>query len=151
MRPARRAHRDAEQGVGDQQDSVAASVVTPMFHLKYKLDEKGEHLFRQQPDQYLQGAGAHAAARSSAGVFALHRSDRPNDALSTDRIGNPTLKPELATGFDLAYERYSRRRGASATVFYRRVQDLIRNRTTLETVSWASVPRYVTRPVNFES
>ena len=38
-----------EQGVGDQQDSVAASVVTPMFHLKYKLDEKGEHLFRSSP------------------------------------------------------------------------------------------------------
>jgi outer membrane receptor for ferrienterochelin and colicins len=31
------------------------------------------------------------------------------------------------------------------------VQDLIRNRTTLESVSWASVPRYVSRPVNFDS
>jgi outer membrane receptor for ferrienterochelin and colicins len=31
------------------------------------------------------------------------------------------------------------------------VQDLIRNRTTLESVSWSTVPRYVGRPVNFDS
>ncbi|MGL5004000.1 MAG: TonB-dependent receptor domain-containing protein, partial [Casimicrobium sp.] len=77
---------------------------------------------------------------------------KPNDALSTDRIGNPTLKPELATGFDIAYERYFPGGGvASATVFYRHVKDLIRNRTTLENTSWATVPRYVSRPVNFDS
>ena len=140
------------KGVGDQQDSVAASVVTPMFHLKYKLDEKGEHLFRSSlTSTFKAPEPMQLLARPQ--VSSLYTDlTRPNDALSADRIGNPTLKPELATGFDLAYERYFPGGGvASATVFYRRVQDLIRNRTTLEAVSWASVPRYVTRPVNFES
>lgn len=129
-----------------------ATVVTPMFHLKYKLDEKGEHLFRSsltstfkapEPMQLL-------ARPQVSGLYT--DLTKPNDALSTDRIGNPKLKPELATGFDIAYERYFPGGGvASATVFYRHVKDLIRNRTTLESTSWATVPRYVTRPVNFDS
>ncbi|MGL5003160.1 MAG: TonB-dependent receptor plug domain-containing protein, partial [Casimicrobium sp.] len=32
--------------VGEAVDAEPATVLTPMFHLKYKLDEKGEHLFR---------------------------------------------------------------------------------------------------------
>jgi outer membrane receptor for ferrienterochelin and colicins len=138
--------------VGETLNAEPATVISPMFHLKYKLDDKGEHLFRSsltstfkapEPTQLL--------ARPQ--VSALYTDlTKPNDALSTDRIGNPSLKPELATGFDLAYERYFPGGGvASATVFYRHVRDLIRNRTTLETTSWATVPRYVSRPVNFDS
>jgi outer membrane receptor for ferrienterochelin and colicins len=138
--------------LGETVNAEPATVITPMFHLKYKLDEKGEHLFRSsltstfkapEPTQLL--------ARPQ--VSALYTDlTKPNDALSADRIGNPKLKPELATGFDIAYERYFPGGGvASATVFYRHVQDLIRNRTTLESTSWATVPRYVSRPVNFDS
>jgi iron complex outermembrane receptor protein len=123
-----------------------------MFHLKYKLDEKGEHLFRSSlTSTFKAPEPMQLLARPQ--VSALYTDlTKPNDALSSDRIGNPLLKPELATGFDLAYERYFPGGGvASATVFYRHVQDLIRNRTTLETVSWATAPRYVSRPVNFDS
>jgi outer membrane receptor for ferrienterochelin and colicins len=138
--------------VGESFNAEPATVITPMFHLKYKLDEKGEHLFRSsltstfkapEPMQLL-------ARPQVSGLYT--DLTKPNDALSTDRIGNPTLKPELATGFDIAYERYFPGGGvASATVFYRHVKDLIRNRTALENTSWATVPRYVSRPVNFDS
>lgn len=138
--------------LGESSNAKPANVVTPMFHLKYKLDEKGEHLFRSSlTSTFKAPEPMQLLARPQ--VSALYTDlTKPNDALSSDRIGNPLLKPELATGFDLAYERYFPGGGvASATVFYRHVQDLIRNRTTLETVSWATAPRYVSRPVNFDS
>jgi outer membrane receptor for ferrienterochelin and colicins len=138
--------------VGENFSAEPANVVSPMFHLKYKLDEKGEHLIRSsltstfkapEPPQLL--------ARPLISPLYTDLT-KPNDAVSSDRVGNPKLKPELATGFDVAYERYFPGGGvASATVFYRHVKDLIRNRTTLENVSYATVPRYVAQPVNFES
>ncbi len=138
--------------VGETFNPEPATVVTPMFHLKCKLDENGEHLFRSSLTSTFKAPDPlQLLARPQ--VSSLYTNlTQPNDALSTDRNGNPKLKPELATGFDIAYERYFPGGGvASATVFYRHVKDLIRNRTTLENVSWATVPRYVTRPVNFDS
>jgi iron complex outermembrane receptor protein len=75
---------------------------------------------------------------------------RANTELSPDRMGNPALLPELATGLDIALENYLPAGGLiSVGVFYRQVNDLIRNVTRLQTVSWASTPRWVTAPVNF--
>ena len=73
----------------------------------------------------------------------------PNVVNYPDRMGNPELKPEVARGLELAYENYLSKGGIiSANFFYRRIQDLIRNEAQLETVSWASVPRWVSRPRN---
>jgi iron complex outermembrane receptor protein len=72
-----------------------------------------------------------------------------NTPTSPDRAGNPNLKPELATGIDLAAERYLAAGGVlSANIFYRQISDYMRSVTTLETVSWAPVPRWVSRPQN---
>jgi len=72
-----------------------------------------------------------------------------NIATSPDRAGNPELKPELAHGIDLAYEKYLGKGGVlSVNLFQRRIRDLIRTITTLENVSWADVPRWVARPQN---
>jgi iron complex outermembrane receptor protein len=73
----------------------------------------------------------------------------PNTPTSPDRAGNPYLRPELATGIDLAAERYLVAGGVlSANLFYRQISDYMRNVTTLESVSWAPVPRWVSRPQN---
>jgi outer membrane receptor for ferrienterochelin and colicins len=73
-----------------------------------------------------------------------------NTSASPDRAGNPTLKPEIANGIDLAYENYLKAGGVvSVNFFTRQIKDLIRNVTALETVSWATTPRYVSRPQNF--
>jgi outer membrane receptor for ferrienterochelin and colicins len=75
-----------------------------------------------------------------------------NEAATADRAGNVALKPETARGIDLAYEKYLKSGGIlSANLFVRKINDLIRNVTTLETVTWAPVPRFVSRPQNLDS
>jgi iron complex outermembrane receptor protein len=72
-----------------------------------------------------------------------------NTPTSPDRAGNPALRPELATGIDVALERYLPGGGLlSANVFHRRVTDLMRTLTTLETVPGFATPRWVARPRN---
>jgi iron complex outermembrane receptor protein len=66
-----------------------------------------------------------------------------------DRVGNPDLLPELATGIDLGLERYLDGGGVlSANVFRRNIQDLIRYQTRLQAVSWSSEQRWVSSPQN---
>lgn len=72
-----------------------------------------------------------------------------NTPTNVDRAGNPSLKPELATGLDVAFERYLPGSGlVSANLFHRQISNYMRSETTLETVSWANVPRYVSRMQN---
>jgi outer membrane receptor for ferrienterochelin and colicins len=75
--------------------------------------------------------------------------DGPNEATFPDRAGNPDLKPELATGIDLAFEHYPAGGGVlSASIFRRQIRDLMRSITELESVSWSPVPRWVSRTRN---
>ncbi|NIA53184.1 TonB-dependent receptor [Massilia sp. TW-1] len=70
-----------------------------------------------------------------------------NDATRPDRTGNPHLKPELATGIDVAYEHYVGRSGIlSASAFARNIDDLQRRTTML--AQTASGPRWVSTPIN---
>ncbi|MEH6433536.1 TonB-dependent receptor plug domain-containing protein [Massilia sp. DD77] len=70
-----------------------------------------------------------------------------NSFVRPDRSGNPDLKPELATGIDLAYEHYIGRTGiVSASGFVRDVDDLIRR--AVSEVPTAQGPRWISRPVN---
>jgi iron complex outermembrane receptor protein len=64
-----------------------------------------------------------------------------NDATRPDRTGNPHLKPELATGIDLAYEHYLSKSGLlSASGFVRNIEDLMRRQTVLNGARWVSTP-----------
>lgn len=75
--------------------------------------------------------------------------DGPNEATAPDRVGHASLRPELATGIDLAWEHYPAGGGViSASVFHRRIRDLMRSVTTLEDVPWSPVPRWVARTTN---
>ncbi|MFY7864283.1 MAG: TonB-dependent receptor plug domain-containing protein [Roseateles sp.] len=140
----------------EQQFSNVSTVVTPLWHLNYKLDPKGRDLIRasltrsyKAPD--LNALLARPLTNSVKPVFGPDGvTPLPNDELNPDRAGNPNLKPELATGLDIAFEKYLSGGGmASVGVFYRSINDLIRNRVALETVDWSSLQRYVSRPVNF--
>ncbi len=72
-----------------------------------------------------------------------------NSATNPDVSGNPNLKPETATGLDVAVERYLPQGGVlSASVFHRRVQNLIRNVTTQEAGGrWLSSPQNISEAV----
>jgi iron complex outermembrane receptor protein len=64
-----------------------------------------------------------------------------NDATRPDRTGNPNLKPELATGIDLAYEHYLGKSGLlSASAFVRNIDDLMRRQTVFTGSRWVSTP-----------
>jgi iron complex outermembrane receptor protein len=64
-----------------------------------------------------------------------------NDATRPDRTGNPNLKPELATGLDVAVEHYLGKSGLlSASGFVRNIDDLMRRQTVLLGSRWVSTP-----------
>ncbi len=68
-----------------------------------------------------------------------------NSWTQPDRTGNPDLKPELATGIDVAFERYLDQGGVlSANVFHRKITDLIRYTTAYN----SATQRYISSPAN---
>jgi iron complex outermembrane receptor protein len=126
-----------------------SQVLSPLLHVNFKPDAKGRDVVRasitrsyKAPDLY-----AMLARPTLNSIYPLP--NQGNDSVAADRVGNPLLRPELATGLDLAYERYFSGGGMfSIGVFHRRVKDLVRNITTLENPAWATVPRWVSRPEN---
>jgi outer membrane receptor for ferrienterochelin and colicins len=128
--------------------SNRSSVTTPLLHLLYKPNPQGR-------DQVRLSLTRSYRSPSLGNLIAKPRySTRypvsgPNLPSGADRLGNPALLPELASGLDLAIERYLQGGGVlSANLFARRISNLIRSSTELETVSYSPVPRYVSRPKN---
>ena len=75
--------------------------------------------------------------------------DQPNVETYPDSAGNPVLKPELATGIDIALERYMEGGGVlSANLFHRNISNLIRSQVNQEAVPWSAYPRWVRRQRN---
>ena len=73
-----------------------------------------------------------------------------NSVTNPDVSGNPNLKPEIATGLDVAVERYLPQGGVlSASAFHRRVQNLIRNVTSFDssTQRWLSSPQNISEAI----
>lgn len=150
------------EGIETQSDAAnyavrnKSSVWTPLLHAVWKPEEKSRNqvrmsLTRSYRSPQLQDLIARPSINSeypcpSSGACGA------NTVQYADRSGNPDLRPEMATGVEVAFERYLAKGGLlSANFFYRHINDLIRTETRLETVSWASVPRWVARPQNIGS
>jgi len=128
----------------------SSSVLSPLAHVTYKFDAKGRDMVRASLTRSYRAPGiANLLARPTvAGAYT--DINAPNTELAPDRVGNPALAPELATGLDVAFEKYLAGGGMwSVGLFHRRISDLIRNVTTLRTVPYATVPRWVAQPQNF--
>ena len=125
-----------------------SSVWSPLVHAVWKPDPKGRDQVRVSLTRsYRSPTLANLIARPA--VNTRYPVPGPNTPTQADRAGNPNLKPELATGIDIAIERYLPGSGIlSANVFRRNISDTMRSVTTLETVSYANVPRWVTRAQN---
>ena len=125
-----------------------SSVWSPLVHAVWKPDPKGRDQVRVSLTRsYRSPTLANLIARPA--VNTRYPVPGPNTPTQADRAGNPNLKPELATGIDIAIERYLPGSGIlSANVFRRDISDTMRSVTTLETVSYANVPRWVTRAQN---
>ena len=141
------------EGIETRSDSDAyqvrnrSSVLTPLLHATWKPSEKSRDLFRSSLTRsYKAAALGDLIARPA---ISQRFPTGANEVSSPDRAGNPGLTPELARGFEIAYEHYLSRGGlVSANYFYRRIDDLIRNVVALEDVIWSSNKRWVTRPQN---
>ncbi|MFG6490427.1 TonB-dependent receptor plug domain-containing protein [Roseateles sp. BYS78W] len=144
--------KTVSEGAGSEFNSTS-KVTTPLLHLNFKPDPKGRDLIRgsltrsyKAPD--VQQLIARPTINTDYPVTG------PNVVVNTestpDRIGNPNLKPELATGLDLAYESYLPAGGlVSIGVFHRSITNLIRtDRPRLQAVSWAPTQRWVITQVN---
>lgn len=113
-----------------------SSVWSPLFQTLYKLpDTKGDQIRFAITRTY--------KAPSTQSVIPRRFTTANNSENEPDFQGNPDLKPELALGFDAAYEHYwdqGAMVSVSATV--RRIEDYTRNDTDLIGT------KYVSRPIN---
>jgi len=127
-----------------------SSVVTPVFHLNYKFDPAARDQIRGSITRSYKPPGLPTLVARPSVNRLFSDLTQTNNELAPDRTGNAKLLPELATGLDLAYEKYLADGGLlSIGVFHRQIDQLVRNVTSLKTVSWASAPRWVSEPVNF--
>ncbi|MBC7918228.1 MAG: TonB-dependent receptor [Rhodoferax sp.] len=132
---------------GDQEVSNTSNVLTPLLHAVWKFDPQSKDQVRfSLTRSYRSPDLGNLIARPSINSRYLGRGS--NVEMYPDRAGNPDLKPELASGLDVAFEHYIEGGLLSANVFYRTISNLIRSRTALESVSWADEPRWVSRPQN---
>jgi iron complex outermembrane receptor protein len=123
-----------------------SSVWTPLLHALWKPDPAKRDQVRMSLTRSYKTPTLHnLMARPISSGEVNSRPTRP------DRIGNPNLRPELATGIDVAFERYLTGGGLlSANIFRREITDLIRY-TVSEQIGpvWApKQTRWVSSPIN---
>jgi outer membrane receptor for ferrienterochelin and colicins len=137
---------------GDQADGSPArnlsNVWSPIVHAVWKPEPASRDQLRMSLTRSYRAPTLQSLiARPS--ISARYPVPGPNIPTSPDREGNPELRPELATGIDVAIERYLPGGGLfSANLFRRNIGNLIRSVTTLQAVAWANVPRWVAQPKN---
>lgn len=137
---------------GDRGEGVVrnrSQVWSPLLHALWKPDPRGRDQVRLSLSRSYRPASLNdLLARRVTNSLAP---SGPNTEDRADRAGNPLLRPELASGLELAYERYLPRGGMlSANLFYRDIQGLIRNLLAQETVLLDGQPtlRWTQRPQN---
>jgi iron complex outermembrane receptor protein len=117
-----------------------SKVWSPVLHVVWRIPEHDK-------DQIRASVTRSYKAPALNDLIAVPTISTYNDATRPDRTGNPNLKPELATGIDVAYEHYVGKSGIlSASGFARNIDDLQRRTTVL--AQTASGPRWVSAPIN---
>ena len=131
----------SEQGL----KSNTSSVWTPLLHALWKPDPtKRDQVRMSLTRSYKTPTLYNLVARPVP-------SREANSPTRPDRVGNPDLRPEMATGIDVAFERYLSGGGVlSANVFHRQITDLIRYTVAQQSSpSWApGQDRWVSSPIN---
>jgi iron complex outermembrane receptor protein len=118
----------------------SSSVWSPVLHTVYRIPGA-------KRDQVRASLTRSYKAPSVDDLIAAPSFTSDNHPTRPDRTGNPKLKPELATGIDLAYEHYLSRSGiVSASAFVRDIDDLMRRQTALQQTRIG--PRWVSTPSN---
>jgi iron complex outermembrane receptor protein len=117
-----------------------SSVWSPVLHTVYRIPGS-------KRDQVRASLTRSYKAPALGDLIAAPSFTSDNHPTRPDRTGNPDLKPELATGLDLAVEHYLSRSGIlSASAFVREIDNLMRRQTSLQATSIG--PRWVSTPMN---
>jgi len=120
--------------------SNTSKVFSPLLHAVWKIPG-------HEKDQVRASLTKSYKSPNVQDLIAAPFLSRLNSATSPDRVGNPNLKPELATGLDLAYEHYLGRNGIiSASGFVRDIDNLIRRELTQQQTDLGL--RWVSSPAN---
>jgi outer membrane receptor for ferrienterochelin and colicins len=115
----------------------SSSVWSPVLHGVWRLPG-------HEKDQLRMSLTHSYRAPAVGDLIAIPVLSHLNSATSPDRIGNPSLKPELSQGIDFAFEHYLPTGGLfSANLFARNINDLMRRETSLQ-----SNGRWISQPVN---
>ncbi len=123
-------------------------VTTPLGHLVWRFAAPSRDQVRLSLTQSYRPPNTDQLTTRPS-INSLYPATGSNLFSAADSVGNSRLKPERASGIDLAFERYLKSAGVmSVNFFVRDIKDVIRNITTLETESWSPAPRYVSRPQN---
>jgi len=127
-----------------------SSVLSPLAHVTYKFNPKSRDMIRASLTRSYKAPGLNTLLARPQINGAYTNTNLTNTPLAPDRMGNPALTPELATGIDIAYENYLTNDGIfSVGIFHRNLTNVVRNVTELRTVSWANAPRWISQPQNF--
>jgi outer membrane receptor protein involved in Fe transport len=121
-----------------------SSVWSPLLHVLWKLPAAQNAPGRGGSDQVrLALTRTYKAPTIAQLIPRRYATDNNNSPVNPDTQGNPALRPELAWGFDAAYEHYPAGGGLfSASVNLRRIADV-----TLDTL-FQSAGRWVSMPEN---
>ncbi len=132
-----------------------SGVWTPLVHAVFRPDPKKRDQIRMSLTRSYRTPTLHQLVARYVPALGTNSPTNP------DRTGNPDLRPELATGVELGFERYLEQGGLlSANLFHRNISDLIRNTTSLDCLtpgvgvcvsSPANVGDAVTRGVELEA
>lgn len=111
-----------------------SSVFSPIMQTLYKLpDRKGEQLRLALTRTY--------KAPSTQQLVPRRFTVIENTATTPDSTGNPELNPELATGIDVAYEKFwDRGASMSASASMRRISDYTRTGLRFTDGRWVQLP-----------
>ena len=132
-----------------EQISNRSAVFTPLAHMVWKLPDRPRDQVRLSLTRSYRSPDTNQLIARPTVSTLYPDLTLANQPTSPDRGGNARLKPELAWGLELGIEHYLDGGGLlSANVYLRRIDELIRTVRSLETVSYASVPRWVARPQN---
>jgi iron complex outermembrane receptor protein len=140
----------SESATTDSPVRNESSVLSPLAHVTYKFNPKSRDMIRASLTRSYKAPGLNTLLARPQINGAFTNTNLTNTPLAPDRMGNPALTPELATGLDIAYENYLTNDGIfSVGIFHRNLTNVVRNVTELRTVSWANAPRWISQPQNF--
>ena len=137
---------DGNNGLMQAQNN--SSVLSPLLHAMWRPDPDSKNQVRWSLTRSYKAPNMNSLmapyVRSNADT------STNNGPTTADSMGNPNLKPELATGMDLAFERYLPQGGVlSTSLFYRRIDNLTRSVVDQQTIN--GVQRWVATPENIGS